>query len=115
MRRDGVAVRERVKVGGKRAAIGQRNAVVLDLPDLNALAIDKLPAVVGLEQEPVTGGDFQFTRFAHIKGRAGTGGDKIYFRSIGTANTQAVFHDGGNLDRLAPVKFPGLADEAQSL
>ena len=115
MRRDGVAVCEGVEADRELPAIGQRNAAVLDLPDLNALAIDKVLAVVGLEQEPVTGADFQFTGFSDIKGAGGTGRNKIHFRSIGTANTQAVFHDGGNLDRLAPVKLPGLADEAQSL
>ena len=111
MRCDGVAVGEGVKPAG---SCGHRPAQCgrFGSPDLNALAIDEVLAVIGLEQEPVPGGDFQFAGFAHIKGAVALVG-KIHFRSIGTANTQAIFDDGGNLDRLALVKFPGLADEAQ--
>ena len=35
--------------------------------------------------------------------------------AIGTADAQTVFHRGDDFHRLAPVKFFGLADEAQTL
>ena len=114
MRRDGVAVGERVESGQERAAIRQGDAAVLDLPDLDALTVDEAGRV-GLEQEPVASGDFQLAGFAHIKGRGGTGRDEIYFRAIGTAHTQAILDHGDYFHGLAPVKLFGLTDEAQAL
>src|SRR5271157_4416843 len=112
MRRDGVAVGEGIESGRELATVSQGDAAVLDLPDLDTLAVDELFAVVGLEQEPVTSGHFQLAGLTHVKGGGGTGRDEIYFRAIGTEDTQTVFHCGDHFHRVAPVKVLGFADEA---
>ena len=82
-----IAVREGVEPGRERATVGQGNAAVLDLPDLDALAVDEVLAVVGLEQQPVTSRHFQLAGLAHVEGGGDAGGNEIYFRAIGTADT----------------------------
>ena len=118
MRRDGVAVGEGVEPGRERAAIGQGDAAVLDLPDLDALAVDEVLAHghrVGLQEQPVTSGHFQLAGLAHVKGGGDTGRDEINFRAIGTADAQTVFHRGDHFHGVAPVEMFGLANEAQAL
>ena len=102
MRRDGVAVGEGVEPGRERAAIGQGNAAVLDLPDLDTLAVDELLAVVGLQQQPVTSGHFQLAGLAHVKGGGGTGRNEIHFRAIGTADAQTVFQPVATTSTVSP-------------
>src|SRR5439155_14596608 len=76
---------------------------------------DELFAVVGLEQQPVAGGHFQFTRFAYVEGGGGAAGYEINFASIGTAHAQTVFDDGRDFHYLAAVKLPGLPDKPKAL
>src|SRR5207248_7670688 len=53
VRGDGIAVGEGVEPGRERATVSQGDAAVLDLPDLDTFAVDKLSAVVGLQEQPV--------------------------------------------------------------
>jgi hypothetical protein len=39
---------------------------------LDALAVDELFAVIGLQQQPIASGDFQFAGFAHVERGGGT-------------------------------------------
>ena len=67
MGRDRVTVCEGVETGGQHAAIGERNAAVLNRLHLHPFAVNKFFAMVGLEQQPVTGGDLEFAGFTHIE------------------------------------------------
>src|SRR5881394_2144831 len=115
MRRDGVAVGEGVEGAGEHPSIGQDDGPAGEALYLDALTVDELFAVVGLEQEPVTSGHFQLADLAHIKRRSGTAGDEINFGSVGTAHAQTGFENSEHFGGLAPVKMFGLSDEAQTL
>ena len=82
---------------------------------MDALAVDELFAVIGLQQQPVTSGHFQFAGLADIEGGGDIGRDETCFRAIGTAHTQTVFLRGDHFHGVGPVKMFGQADEAEAL
>lgn len=77
---------ERVEPGREQVAVGQGNAAILDLPDLDALAVGEILAVVRLQEQPATGRHFQLAVLAHVEGGGDIGRDEICLRAISTAD-----------------------------
>jgi hypothetical protein len=115
MRRNSVPVSVGVEFGRKNPPISEIYMPSPDFPHLDAFAVDELFAVIGLEQQPVASGHFQFAGFAHGEGGGGAGRDEIRFCSIRAAHAQAVFDRGHDLHRIATIKLFGVANEAQAL
>ena len=87
MRRDGIAVSERVEPSRELTPVFQDNPALANRPHLNPLAVDEFLALVGLEQKPVARRHFQLAGLANIEGRGGGAGrDEIHFRPIRPAN-----------------------------
>src|ERR1700722_4962795 len=106
---------EGVKPDREGATVSQGNSAILNLPDLNTLSVNELFAMIGLEQQPITGRDFQLAGLAHIEGSGGTGRDKIHFPPVRAANTQTVLNRGHHFHSVAPLEMFGLANKSQSL